>query len=183
MATPRTVTLLHMPRQSRSRRPVKPSRAGISSAPEWLIWARLARYLGVVGLAGRGEHGARLVAGQFHDVVLAGEVAYRFPRDEESRRRLPSMVTLPAALSRPGAQRWSLRCRVLLEARPGARLPAATGSLTAAGVPFPTRHQPCALEPMPGPGRARRSRALPGCGSDGKRRVTRARHLRSRVRK
>ena len=63
---------------------------------------RLARYLGVVGLAGRGEHGARLVAGQFHDVVLAGEVAYRFPRDEESRRRLPATVTLLEALSRRG---------------------------------------------------------------------------------
>jgi hypothetical protein len=58
---------------------------------------RLAGYLGVVGLAGRGEHGARLVAGQFHDVVLAGEVAYRFPRDEASRRCQPrSTVTRPA---------------------------------------------------------------------------------------
>jgi Ser/Thr protein kinase RdoA (MazF antagonist) len=63
---------------------------------------RLARYLGVVGLAGRGGHGARLVAGQFHDVVLVGEVAYRFPRDEESRRRLPATVTLLEALSRRG---------------------------------------------------------------------------------
>jgi len=63
---------------------------------------RLAGYLGVVGLAGRGDHGARLVAGQFHDVVLAGEVAYRFPRDEESRRRLPATVTLLEALSRRG---------------------------------------------------------------------------------
>jgi Ser/Thr protein kinase RdoA (MazF antagonist) len=60
---------------------------------------RLARYLGVIGLAGRGGHGARLVAGQFHDVVLAGEVAYRFPRDEESRRRLPATVTLLQALA------------------------------------------------------------------------------------
>jgi hypothetical protein len=50
---------------------------------------RLAGYLGVVGLAARRDHGARLAAGQFHDVVLAGEVAYRFPRDKESRRRLP----------------------------------------------------------------------------------------------
>src|SRR5215469_9975554 len=63
---------------------------------------RLAGYLGVVGLAGRGDHGARLVAGQFHDVVLAGEVAYRFPRDEESRRRLPTAVTLLEALSQRG---------------------------------------------------------------------------------
>ena len=63
---------------------------------------RLARYLGVVGLAGGGEHGARLAVGQFHDVVLAGEAAYRFPRDEESRRRLAAAVTLLEALSRRG---------------------------------------------------------------------------------
>ena len=63
---------------------------------------RLARYLGVVGLPGRGEHRARLVAGQFHDVVLVGEAACRFPRDEESRRRLPATVTLLDALSGRG---------------------------------------------------------------------------------
>src|SRR5262249_13067081 len=40
---------------------------------------RLAGYLAVVGLAGRGGHGARLLVGQFYDVVLVGEVAYRFP--------------------------------------------------------------------------------------------------------
>ena len=49
---------------------------------------RLAGYLQVVGLVGHRGHGARLVAGQFHDGVLAGETAYRFPRDEQSRRRL-----------------------------------------------------------------------------------------------
>src|SRR5215469_14413007 len=94
---------------------------------------RLARYLGVVGLAGRGEHGARLVAGQFHDVVLAGEVAYRFPRDEESRRRLPATVTLLEALSRRGLRvpvpvatshidAPLGRCHVALARLPGGRL-------------------------------------------------------------
>lgn len=37
---------------------------------------------------------ARLLRGQFHDVVLAGEVACRFPRDEESRRLLPARIAL-----------------------------------------------------------------------------------------
>jgi aminoglycoside phosphotransferase (APT) family kinase protein len=32
--------------------------------------------------------------GQFHDVVLADDVAYRFPRDEETRRALPGRVAL-----------------------------------------------------------------------------------------
>ena len=57
---------------------------------------QLARYLAVLGQ--RGDD-ARLVHGQFHDVVLAGDVAYRFPRDEESRRRLPAAVALLAALN------------------------------------------------------------------------------------
>jgi Ser/Thr protein kinase RdoA (MazF antagonist) len=57
---------------------------------------QLARYLTILG-----QHGddARLVHGQFHDVVLAGDLAYRFPRDEESRRRLPAAVALLAALN------------------------------------------------------------------------------------
>ena len=63
---------------------------------------RLAGYLQVVGLAGHRGHGARLVAGQFHDVVLAGETAYRFPRDEQSRRRLAGTVTLLEAVGRTG---------------------------------------------------------------------------------
>ena len=94
---------------------------------------RLARYLGVIGLAGRGEHGARLVAGQFHDVVLAGEVAYRFPRDEASRRRLPATVMLLEALSRRGLGGPAPvatshidaplgRCHVALARLPGERL-------------------------------------------------------------
>ena len=63
---------------------------------------RLAGYLQVVGLAGHSGHGARLVAGQFHDVVLAGETAYRFPRDQLSRRRLAGTVTLLEAVGRTG---------------------------------------------------------------------------------
>ena len=99
---------------------------------------RLARYLGVVGLAGRGEHGARLVAGQFHDVVLAGEVAYRFPRDEESRQALPSRTALlrvmgncrlpmatPVPLARAQAAEHEPlgRCHVALSRLPGQPLP------------------------------------------------------------
>ena len=65
------------------------------------VGARLAGYLAVLGLAGSSGT-ARLVAGQFHDVVLAGEVAYRFPRDEESRRKLPAVVALLVALGQAG---------------------------------------------------------------------------------
>lgn len=61
----------------------------------------LAEYLAVLGIAGRGGD-ARLAAGQFHDVVLLDEVAYRFPRDEESRRRLPAVVALLTALDEAG---------------------------------------------------------------------------------
>jgi aminoglycoside phosphotransferase (APT) family kinase protein len=43
---------------------------------------------------------AELRSGQFHDVVLIGDTAYRFPRDEESRRLLPSRIALLTALSR-----------------------------------------------------------------------------------
>jgi hypothetical protein len=39
---------------------------------------RLAGYLAVLGVTASGED-AQLAAGQFHDVVLIGEVAYRFP--------------------------------------------------------------------------------------------------------
>ena len=46
-------------------------------------------YLSVLGLDASADQ-ARLRHGQFHDVVLAGDVAYRFPRDEESRRALPA---------------------------------------------------------------------------------------------
>jgi Ser/Thr protein kinase RdoA (MazF antagonist) len=53
----------------------------------------LAGYLGAVQHAGGGER-PELRCGQFHDVVLAGDFAYRFPRDEESRRALPGRVAL-----------------------------------------------------------------------------------------
>jgi Ser/Thr protein kinase RdoA (MazF antagonist) len=59
-------------------------------------------YLAVLGLDDR-TGGARLQRGQFHDVVLAGDTAYRFPRDEESRRRLPARVALLDALAAAGA--------------------------------------------------------------------------------
>ncbi|HEY3954673.1 MAG TPA: aminoglycoside phosphotransferase family protein [Streptosporangiaceae bacterium] len=55
-------------------------------------------YLSVLVLGDRAG-GACLRRGQFHDVVLAGEVAYRFPRDEESRRTLPARVALLDALA------------------------------------------------------------------------------------
>jgi Ser/Thr protein kinase RdoA (MazF antagonist) len=56
----------------------------------------LASYLDVLGVS---ADEARLVHGQFHDVVLAGDVAYRFPRDEQSRRALPAAVALLTALA------------------------------------------------------------------------------------
>jgi aminoglycoside phosphotransferase (APT) family kinase protein len=65
------------------------------------VGERLAGYLAVLDLA-TSSGTARLVAGQFHDVVLAGEVAYRFPRDEQSRAKLPAVVALLSALSQAG---------------------------------------------------------------------------------
>jgi aminoglycoside phosphotransferase (APT) family kinase protein len=64
------------------------------------VGERLAGYLAVLELAGSAD--AQLAAGQFHDVVLTGEVAYRFPRDEQSRRRLPAAVALLAARGNAG---------------------------------------------------------------------------------
>ncbi len=85
---------------------------------------RLASYLAVVGYAGAGQDGAdqdskgqdsagqdsagqdggrpELVSGQFHDVVLAGDVAYRFPRDDQARRALPGRVALLRVLQDSG---------------------------------------------------------------------------------
>ena len=60
----------------------------------------LAAYLAVLQRDGQPvAAGARLVSGQFHDVVLAGEVAYRFPRDERSRRALAARTALLAVLA------------------------------------------------------------------------------------
>jgi len=56
----------------------------------------LGEYLAAAGasLSNGDMADARLLSGQFHDVVLLGEVAYRFPRDEESRRLLPARIAL-----------------------------------------------------------------------------------------
>jgi len=53
----------------------------------------LSDYLAVIGAVSGGGQ-PELRRGQFHDVVLTGDVAYRFPRDEESRRALPSRMAL-----------------------------------------------------------------------------------------
>jgi aminoglycoside phosphotransferase (APT) family kinase protein len=61
----------------------------------------LAGYLAVLAADGQpaGADEAELRSGQFHDVVLAGSVAYRFPRDAESRRLLPSRAALLSELA------------------------------------------------------------------------------------
>ena len=88
----------------------------------------LASYLAAVQHVGGGER-PEFRHGQFHDVVLAGDVAYRFPRDEESRRALPGRVALLRVLGNcrlpvatpvplttaPAAQHEALgRCHVAL---------------------------------------------------------------------
>jgi len=62
----------------------------------------LASYLGSIGQRGHGvsADGVELRRGQFHDVLLLGDVAYRFPRDERSRRLLPERVALLRELGR-----------------------------------------------------------------------------------
>jgi aminoglycoside phosphotransferase (APT) family kinase protein len=66
------------------------------------VTSRLDRYLEVLGSDGHPPPGGAVTfrSGQFHDVVLTGEVAYRFPRDAETRRRLPGRVALLCALTR-----------------------------------------------------------------------------------
>jgi aminoglycoside phosphotransferase (APT) family kinase protein len=62
---------------------------------------RLAEYLAVIRDVHEhigDDREARLARGQFHDVILLGDVAYRFPRDEESRRSLPARAELLRAL-------------------------------------------------------------------------------------
>lgn len=101
--------------------------------------ASLASYLEVLGRRGDaiGRGGAELRRGQFHDVLLLGEVAYRFPRDEQSRRLLPGRAALlrtlgkcelpvaiaevvsDAALGQPLG-----RCHVALRRVPGLRIAA-----------------------------------------------------------
>jgi len=65
--------------------------------------ALLAGYLGVIreiyGDTGSGGQ-PRLEHGQFHDVLVTGDVVYRFPRDEDSRRQLARRTEVLAALAR-----------------------------------------------------------------------------------
>lgn len=103
---------------------------------------RLAGYLAVIGAAGDGARAGQgrpeLRRGQFHDVVLAGDVAYRFPRDEESRRALPGRVALlrvlaggrlpvatpvPLSTACAGPQEALGRCHVALTRLRGQPLP------------------------------------------------------------
>ena len=97
----------------------------------------LTSYLAAVQQASGGER-PEFRHGQFHDVVLAGDVAYRFPRDEESRRALPGRVALLRALGNcrlpvatpvplptaPAAQHEALgRCHAALTRLRGEPLP------------------------------------------------------------
>jgi aminoglycoside phosphotransferase (APT) family kinase protein len=88
-------------------------------------------YLSALGRHDRTD-GACLLRGQFHDVVLAGDVAYRFPRDEQSRRMLPARVALlnaltaaaliPKPLAAPDMSQPVGRCYVVLRRLPGRQL-------------------------------------------------------------
>lgn len=93
-------------------------------------------YISVLG-PGVSADRARLQRGQFHDVVLHDDVAYRFPRDEESRRALPARVTLlgvlggtgtelaaaiPAPLAEPDMSQPLGRCHAALRRMPGWQL-------------------------------------------------------------
>ena len=75
----------------------------------------LASYLSVLGLHDSTD-GARLRRGQFHDVVLLDEVAYRFPRDEESRRMMPARAALLDTLT--GAADAGIGLRAALIPKP-----------------------------------------------------------------
>jgi aminoglycoside phosphotransferase (APT) family kinase protein len=78
------------------------------------VQERLSGYVAVLAADGHlaGDVAVELRSGQFHDVVLTGDVAYRFPRDPQSRGALPQRIALLTALA-------------------GARLPAA--------IPAPVR--------------------------------------------
>ena len=100
---------------------------------------QLADYLAVIGPISGGSQ-PELRRGQFHDVVLAGDVAYRFPRDEQSRRALPGRTALLRVLGHgrlpvatpgplgpaPAGQPEALgRCHVALSRLRGQPLPRA----------------------------------------------------------
>ena len=90
-------------------------------------------YLKVIGRSCDGDSCMpTLVRGQFHDVVLCDDVAYRFPRDEQSRRQLPARmallgqlgqcelpVAIPTPLSTAAFSRPLGRCYVALRRLPG----------------------------------------------------------------
>jgi Ser/Thr protein kinase RdoA (MazF antagonist) len=71
---------------------------------EGSVQERLTRYIAVLAADGHrvGADAAELRSGQFHDVVLTAEVAYRFPRDAASRDELPRRVALLTALADAG---------------------------------------------------------------------------------
>jgi aminoglycoside phosphotransferase (APT) family kinase protein len=96
----------------------------------------LSSYLSVLRLDA-GPDAARLLRGQFHDVVLHGDTAYRFPWDEESRRALPGRAALlsvlgrtdsalapaiPVPLAGPDMSQPLGRCHVALRRLPGRQL-------------------------------------------------------------
>lgn len=94
------------------RRPGRASRGGSAIRSRYCRGvsedALLAGYAGVIrdiyggtGICGgTGSGQLRLQHGQFHDVVLAGGVVYRFPRDEESRHQLARRTEVLAMLAR-----------------------------------------------------------------------------------
>jgi aminoglycoside phosphotransferase (APT) family kinase protein len=59
----------------------------------------LAGYLAVLAADGRSTDGAQLCRGQFHDVVLTGDLAYRFPRGPGPAAAAPRQAGLLARLA------------------------------------------------------------------------------------
>jgi Ser/Thr protein kinase RdoA (MazF antagonist) len=108
----------------------------------------LAEYLEVIGKDGEGnQDAARLASGQFHDVVLLGEVAYRFPRDEKSRGLLPARAELlsnlgnsqlpfaiPRLLSKAALSQPPGRCHVALRRLSGQPIERVTNPLAEEAV-------------------------------------------------
>jgi hypothetical protein len=94
----------------------------------------LERYLSVLPLAPAAAE-ADLRRGQFHDVVLLGGAAYRFPRDEQSRRALPGRVALLRALGGVSdANAQPAQSRLGGEARRAPAAATAPGALGNAGA-------------------------------------------------